>query len=86
MPHFSLVSGAHEKLIVTSDGRALAFDLKADPSEASPMSPPPQKLMAALQSWLAGQSSAMDAFFEAHPLDQPGLVDAAQTEQLRELG
>ncbi len=83
---FALLSGQKKKLIVTSEGKGWAFDLNTDPSEAHSIDPPPQSLMTDMQDWLAEQMAAADEFVLEHTVTPPGLIDAAQTEQLRELG
>ncbi len=83
---FALVSNEMEKIIASSDGRTYAFDLNVDPDEKSPLAPISQPLQSELQRWIVEQGSAMQAFQREHATRAVGFIDAAQAEQLRELG
>ena len=39
-----------------------------------------------MKEWLSAQLAAREAFEREHETQEPGFVDASQTEQLRELG
>jgi arylsulfatase A-like enzyme len=83
---FALISNEMAKIIASTDGRTYAFDLSADPAERSPLNPISPPLVSAIQRWISEQGLAMQAFQREHGAHETGFVDAAQTEQLRELG
>ena len=83
---FALISKEMAKIIASTDGRTYAFDLSADPAERSPIDPISPPLVSAMKRWISDQGSAMQAFQREHGTREAAVVDAAQTEQLRELG
>ncbi len=83
---FAAVSGELRKVIRTSGGIRLRYDLTRDPNEEDNQTGAPGELTRALGAWVSQQNAAAARFERRHGRGARTALDAEQSERLRALG